>query len=621
MEPNLVVRQLYSDNIGLTSRGASGSSSAQKADDAFVTELSPGISIRREGKSKFDLYYRMQNLFYAGTDVDPRINNQLQMRSKTEIIDDSVFVDSTSTIGQYNSTTTGRFAVDNISRTGNTSEYRTFRINPYWRPHLGGYAEGYVGVTYSNIGGGNFDSNIFEQRADLMSGNRFDTVTWRANFYNQDNERNRGIQGVRGSGNVKYQNYNGEIRYRLTKQFSPFIQAGHFENDFAGLTRIAGARNGGYWTAGLAWTPSAKLALQGGIGGNNHFLSLAWEPSRRTSLWFIYRDSEVGGAYGGAGFGGLGMGGAGFGGLGMGGAGLGGLGTGFGGLGMGGAGLGGLGTGFGGLGMGGAGLGGLGTGFGGLGMGGAGLGGLGTGFGGLGMGGAGLGGLGTGFGGLGMGGAGFGGLGMGGTGPGRRGFGGIGLGGFNAGTTWNALLSHRTRRTNWMAAYIMNTTTIQQVLLDQPVFDPLTSEPFLLPIDQPILTNEVITRKRGQASVSGFSAKSVLNLMGYQENRRYQFSGDQDVLGVTASWQWQFAPRTQSALFFIWQSIDNHSNQSSTILTDSKNKFMLVSLAVYRRIWADLVGSLELRHMQLDSNRSEFEYDENRVTASIFMRF
>ena len=142
------------------------------------------------------------------------------------------------------------------------------------------------------------------------------------------------------------------------------------------------------------------------------------------------------------------------------------------------------------MGMGGAGFGGMGMGgadFGGLGMGGAG-------FGGLGMGGAGLGGLGTGFGGLGMGGAGFGGLGMGGTGPGRRGFGGIGLGGFNAGTTWNALLSHRTRRTNWMAAYIMNTTTIQQVLLDQPVFDPLTSEPFLLPIDQPILTNEVILK-------------------------------------------------------------------------------------------------------------------------------
>ena len=204
-----MVRQLYSDNIGLGGRGlAFGGSSAQKGDDAFVTELS--LVYRFDGKeNKFDLFYRMQNLFYGGTDVDPRINNQLQIPT-TEIIDDSVFINSTSTIGQYNNSTTGRYAVDNISRTGNTSEYRTFRINPYWRPHLGGYAEGYVGVTYNNIGNGEVDSNIFEQRVELQSGSRFDTVTWRGNFYNQDNQRTKVFRSPRNC-DVKYQNYNGEV--------------------------------------------------------------------------------------------------------------------------------------------------------------------------------------------------------------------------------------------------------------------------------------------------------------------------------------------------------------------------------------------------------------------------
>jgi hypothetical protein len=489
----------------------------------------------------------MQNLFYAGTDTDPRINNQLQMNSTTELWDNSVFIDSTSTIGQYNNSTTGRFAFDNVSQTGNTSDYRTFRISPYWKPHLGGYAEGTARVTYSNIGGGNFDSNIFEQRIDLRSGNWFDSLAWRANFYNQENTRDNGVGGASATGDVKYRNYNGELRYRLSKEFSPFIQAGRFENDFLGQTNISGARNGGYWTAGLAWTPSAKLAVQGGWGSNNHFISLAWEPSKRTTFQIIYRDSDIGGVYGGSSIGGLGYGGAGFGGAGFGG----------------------------------------------------------TGFGG------------TGFGGAGFGGAGFGGAGFGGAGFGGAGFGGTGLGGFNAGTTWNALLSHRTRRTSWIATYTVNTTTIQQVLLDQPVFDPLTSQPFLLPIDQPILTNEVITRKRGQASVSGHTAKSTVTLTGYQEDRNYQFSGDQDVLGFTALWSWQFAARTQSLLYFVWQAIDN---QSAT-LGSSDNKFMTVSLALNRRIWADLMGSLELRHMQQDSNRSQNEFDENRVTASLLMRF
>ena len=526
--PNLTARGIYSDNINLSGSGQRSSSSAgQNGDDAFVTELSPGVSVRRRGRNLFNLDYRMQNLFYAGTDTDPRINNQLQMNSTTELWDNSVFIDSTSTIGQYNNSTTGRFAFDNVSQTGNTSDYRTFRISPYWKPHLGGYAEGTARVTYSNIGGGNFDSNIFEQRIDLRSGNWFDSLTWRANFYNQENTRDNGVGGASATGDVKYRNYNGELRYRLSKEFSPFIQAGRFENDFLGQTNISGARNGGYWTAGLAWTPSAKLAVQGGWGSNNHFISVAWEPSKRTTFQIIYRDSDIGGAYGGGGFGGLGYGGAGFGG------------------------------------------------------------------------------------------AGFGGAGFGGAGFGGAGFGGTGLGGFNAGTTWNALLSHRTRRTSWIATYTVNTTTIQQVLLDQPVFDPLTSQPFLLPIDQPILTNEVITRKRGQASVSGHTAKSTVTLTGYQEDRNYQFSGDQDVLGFTALWSWQFAARTQSLLYFVWQAIDN---QSET-LGRSDNKFMTVSLALNRRIWADLIGSLELRHMQQDSNRSQNEFDENRVTASLLMRF
>ena len=571
--PSLTAREMYSDNINLGVNGQQFSGSVgRKGDDAFVTELSPGISIRRQGRNLFNLDYRMQNLFYAGTDADPRINNQLQMNSNTEILDNSIFVDSTSTISQYNNTTTGRFAFDNVSLTGNTSDYRTFRISPYWTPHLGGYAEGMVRVTYSNIGGGSFDSNIFEQRIDLRSGNWFDTVTWRANFYNQENTRDNGVSGIGGTDDVKYRNYNGEVRYRLSKEISPFIQAGRFENDFLGQTTTEGARNGSYWTAGMAWTPSPKLAVQGGVGSNNHFISLAWEPSKRTTLQIIYRNSDIGGAYGGTGFGGLGYGGANLSGLSYGGAGFGG------------------------------------AGFGGAGFGGADFGG--TDFGGASFGG-------TGFGGAGIGGAGIGGVGIGGVGYGGSGFGGTGLGGFNAGTTWNALLSHRTRRTSWVATYTMNTTTIQQVLLDQPVFNPLTSQPFLLPIDQPILTNEVITRKRGQASVSGRTAKSTVTLTGYQEDRNYQLSGNQDVLGFTASWSWQFAARTQSFFYFVWQAIDN---QSAT-LGNSDNKFMTVSLALNRRIWADLIGSLELRHMQQDSNRSENEYDENRVTASLLMRF
>lgn len=578
IQPTLNFRELYSDNVNLG--GQSGTGGDRQREDSFVTQISPGISIQREGRSQFRLRYRMQNLFYGGTDISPRINNQLQMNSNTEIWNDSIFVSSSSTIGQYNNTTSGRVALDNVSRADNTREYRTFRISPYWRSHLGGYAEGIVRVTYSNIGGASVDSNMLGEQIQFQSGRWFDAFTWRANFYNQDIQRDNGNGVPANSGNISYRNYNGELRYRLTDEISTFIQAGNFDNDFAGQSRgVSRARNGSYWTGGLAWTPSSRLTFQAGAGSNNYFASVAWEPSRRTMLRVFYRDSDVGGAYGGA------------------------YGTGFGRGGFGGGGLGGGGFGVGGFG------GGFGSGFGG---------GLGGGYTGGGLGGGYAGGFGGGGFGSSIGGGGFGGGGFGGSrfGP---------LGGFNAGTTWNALLTHRTRRTNWYASYGVITTTIQQTLLDQDVFvatDPSSPTELNtdLAVDQPDLTdeNEVITRERAQIGVTGHTAKTSLTVTGYQENRDYQFSSDQDVLGFTTALSWRFTGRTRSLFRFLWQSTDR---QGTASVGPSENKFFMVSVSLNRNIWTDLIGSLEFRHFQQTSNRAENEYQENRVTASLNMRF
>jgi hypothetical protein len=549
IQPSVSLAGIYSDNIFL--RPDLANAGFGPREDAFVTEIRPGLSVRREGRSRFYLDYLMQNLFYAGPDIEPRINNQLQMRSHAELLDESLFVDSTSTIGQFNNTTTGRIAVDNVSRTGNTSTYRTFRLSPYWTPHFGNYADGLARVGYSNIAAGTdgVDSDIFEELLYFRSGTWFNPVGWRANFYNQDNQRNGG--GGQGDQNVVYRNYNGEVRLRLTEALSPFIQAGEYDNEFLGRDRVKQARNGGYWTAGLAWTPTPKFALLGGYGINNYFGSLRWNPGKRTALQVTYRFSEVGGALT---VGGLGTTSPGFGSV---------------------------------AGAFGSGIAGGGT----------------SGFGALG---GGIGGYGGGFGG-----------------------GSFGqLGGFNAGTTWNALLTHRTRRTTWGAAYWVSNTTIQQVLLDREVF-PLTdpqgnpiTDPFVdgtnrIPIDQPNLVNEAITRKRGQVTVAGHTAKTNLSLSGYQERRAYQFSGDQDVLGVSASWGWRFGPRTRSIVSFTWQEIDSRGFG----FINSNDQFMTVSLALIRNIWTDLNGSLELRHVQQDSDNAINEYDENRVTARLYMFF
>jgi hypothetical protein len=598
IQPTFLGSEQYSDNISLAPSGADASiPGVRPKQDAFVTMLMPGISIYHKGPWTFNLNYQLQGLFYAGSVSSVRFTNQLLMDSHSELLKDSLYMNSSSSIGQYNNANAflqGVYALDNITRAGNTSTYETFRLNPYWTPHLGGYVDGTVGVSYAHTSAGSGDlssTEIVGEYANLRNGKEFESLIWQANFFNQDMFTGGGDGS--GSADVTYRNYNGQIQYKLFEHIQPFVQAGNFENSFAGRGAANGAENGSYWNAGLIWTPSRKTYFQAGAGTNNYFATVRWSPSRRTDLFLTYRDSDVGGAYGGyGGYGGVGgYTGGGYGG---------GYGAGYGGGGVCGGGAGSLG------GLGGSygygGVGGMDSGLGGYG----GVGGFGSGFGGYGGGIGGFGGGYPGFGG-GIGSLGGVGIGIGGVGSGLNQY-----GGFNAGTTWNGGLCHRTRRTVWQAFYTEYTTTTAQIFLD-------TRQPFI-PISQPTNTvnvNEIITRKRAQASVSLLFPKSNITLIGYQENADYQFTGKQDVLGMTAFWNWRFARRTTSQLLFAWQSLDNKPVSSAQYSSD----FSMVSLGVYHSLSPYVSGGLTYRYSEQSSDLPTASYAENRVMASVFIRF
>jgi hypothetical protein len=639
IQPMFSVMGSYSDNINLAPSGGSPTNPNDKPQSSFVTMLAPSVYIQKNGVWRLNLRYQMQNLFYAGDYSSTRINNQLLMFANGKVLADSVFLNVSSTVGQYNNQSLGlggfsrAYAVDNIYRNGGNNNYETFRLNPYWTPRFGGYVNGLVGVTYAyttnsgNSGGSSgtgqssqYDSNMIGEYVNLASGPQFSMLGWRANFFNNDQFRG-GNTGSTTTQDVSYRSFNGQMQYRLFEHVQPYVQAGYYDNNFGNTGSVSGANNGGYWNAGLIWQPSPKTYLQAGAGVNNYLVALRWKPSRRTDLIFSFRDSNVGGAYGGYGYGGYGYGGAG------GGMGYGGMG---GGVGYGNGGYGGSGFGSGytggfssnllspGLGPTGRGAGtasrggcsGSGTGsMGSMGMGMmGGMAGMG-GFGGMGgMGGMGMGGFGSlgGIGGVG----GYGGI------PGLSG-GGFGTGvntygGFNSGTTFNGGVCHRMRHTQYTAFYTEYTTTQAQVLQD-------TSQAFI-GIDQPSSAdpNEVITRKRGQAGVTWMYPKNNILLTGYQENRNYQSQGMQDIWGLTAMWNWRFAKRTSSQLLFAWQSEDNKPQSSSQYQSD----FALVSLGVYHMLSQYVSGGLTYRHSEQTSGQNTTgNYTDNRVMANFFIRF
>jgi hypothetical protein len=652
IRPMLFANEQYTDNLYLApDKPAPNTQDTRTRQSSFVTILGPGIFANRTGPWSLNLYYQLQGIFYAGGVSSVNFNNQLGLNSRSEIIDNSLYLNVISNIGQFNNANAfgrGVYAVDNVSRTGTTSTYQVFMVNPYWTPHLGGYVDGVVGLSYAYTttgnNGGMGDTNNIVEYVNLYNGKEFSLLGWRLNFFQQDMFSGGGNSASStNNGDVSYRNYSGQISYRLWEHVQPFVQAGVYENNFANNGTVNGANNGSYWNVGAIWTPSQKTYLQAGAGRNNYFARLRWSPSKRTELLFSFRDSDVGGAYGGyGGYGGVGGYGGGFGGYGGiggygGGSSLGGYGGGTSGLGgiagtgdnlgnnpaasdssspYGSQGYGGSGGCSGGFGSSGSGAMGMGGGYGGYGgvSSGAGFGGYGSGFGGgfggygsgISSGTGGLGGFGSGLAGLGGGPGGYG-VGIGGLGSGLNGY-----GGFNAGTTWNGMFCHRTRRTQWQAMYTEYTTTTSQIFQD--------TQQAYIPIGQPTNAtniNEIITRKRAQASISLLYPKTNITLSGYQERANYQSNGSQDVLGVTAFWNWRFAKQTSSQLLLAWQSL----NAKPTSSPEYSSDFSMVSLGVYHTISQYVSGGLTYRYTQQSSDLSSASYSENRVMANVFLRY
>jgi hypothetical protein len=320
LAPYIAISQIYSDN--LTYGYPSASLQQNTPQGGFVTEITPGLSVIRKGsRSDFNLHYRLQTLNYEGVSINNKLFNQLQMTSKTEIIDDSLFIDSTSTISQANLSSTGGFSPDNIGRAVNTgyTTYRTLRISPYWQVHYNGLVEGEVRISYYNFGNSgsagsngsqpisavNLNSNSYQQSINLKNGKRITGFGWRLGLNNQEQYNQGASTAILANSTIRFRAANGEVSYRLgVYDLNAFVQAGYYDNSYPGISTT---HNGAYLTPGLSWIPSPKFQLAVGYGYNAYFTNLTWHPSQRTTMQFNYRNSQVGGSNTGGiyGFGGL----------------------------------------------------------------------------------------------------------------------------------------------------------------------------------------------------------------------------------------------------------------------------------------------------------------------------
>ena len=277
--PSFTLSESYSDNINLVPSG--------RKKGAFVTELSPGISIRRKtARNRLNLDYRMQNLHNAGGNSKFDIFHQLQFNSNSEIFRNALFLDLNSSIDQQNATNLF-IANDNLSGSRNRTDVITYGVSPYWTPHLNGYADGEVRFNYNKLVTGNSlasDTENFDYSVRLNSGRRFSRMTWFVNYDNRDQKR-------QGGNDVRFQDTLAELRGHFNRYFNVFSQMGHSDNTFQSST--GRNKNGFFYTFGAKWKPSERFSLEGGLG-NNSFVTVSIMPTRHMHLITTYRNDDIG---------------------------------------------------------------------------------------------------------------------------------------------------------------------------------------------------------------------------------------------------------------------------------------------------------------------------------------
>jgi hypothetical protein len=207
------------------------------------------------------------------------------------------------------------------------------------------------------------------------------------------------------------------------------------------------------------------------------------------------------------------------------------------------------------------------------------------------------------------------------------------FGGGNSGQNWTTAINYQTRRSTWRLTHNNTTTTSQQILAQNQIFPAqnLTNNGISNTdlnqriINNPTLTNQVIVTKTWNLSVSFTPGKSTFSANVYDQDYTYQTSGNnQKVIGVSGTWNWPFATRTSAYVRPQWQHIDNQGSANNS-------QYYTVAIGMNRTITSQLNGVLEFRHMTQTSNGNANnilpgiglanDYQENRVTASLFMRF
>lgn len=187
-------------------------------------------------------------------------------------------------------------------------------------------------------------------------------------------------------------------------------------------------------------------------------------------------------------------------------------------------------------------------------------------------------------------------------------------------------MSHRSRRTRWTANYRETVTTTRQLQLQRVIVpledefgdvveDPVTGEPILVPVEFAVPTDEVIVNRAFRGTVRATLKRSNATLTVFRNARTFQITNDEETsLGASVRLSHNMSARLRAAAGMSWTLTEPRAS-----IGDETRWTWDASMSY--DVGPSASSRLAYRYTTLEDDSGASDFEENRLTASLNLRF
>lgn len=291
VQPRVGLMQTWTDNLRLTDHDK---------DAAFVTTLSPGISVVRSGGAlRGSLDYTLNGIAYLKSDQPSILQNSLRVSGQAELVEHRLVVDVNGSIGQQAASAFGLQSTPTLGTQGgvttlantNSHEVGTLAVSPAWRGSIGAVAglEVRGNFTRTEVRGTAIGDSRGTGGSLRLFGMGAGVLSWSTVLSTQQ------TMAAEGRSN-RLTSLLGNLGYRPDPDWTLGIDVGSERNDYLATSGQSGNMVG----LSAQWAPTARTRINGDwhhhLYGNSHNFGFEHRMSRSLLQWSDTRNVTVGSA-------------------------------------------------------------------------------------------------------------------------------------------------------------------------------------------------------------------------------------------------------------------------------------------------------------------------------------